>query len=135
MKIRTCGFAERIVFEITESEGIDNYEQVNAFVKEVKHCGGKISLDDFGSGYSNFVDVTQLNVDYIKIDGSIIMEIEHNKSAQVIVGTIVEFASQLGIKTIAEFVSDERILKLLKTYSIDAYQGYYFGQASAKLLS
>ncbi len=132
-KIRTCGFAERIIFEITESEGIGNYDQVNTFIQEVKRCGGKIALDDFGSGYSNFVYVTQLNVDFIKIDGSIILQIEHNKSAQVIVQTIADFASKLGIQTIAEFVSDERILKSLQAYAIDAYQGYYFGIPSPEV--
>lgn len=126
-KVRKCGFAERIIFEITESEGISNYDIVNEFIREIKLCGGKIALDDFGSGYSNFVYVTQLNVDYIKIDGSIIKQIEHNKSAQIITGTIVDFASKLGIKTIAEFVSDNGILRCLEKFSIDAYQGYYFG--------
>lgn len=129
-KIRTCGFAERIIFEITESEGIGNYDQVNTFIQEVRRFGVKIALDDFGSGYSNFVYVTQLNVDFIKIDGSIIMQIERNKSAQVIVETITDFASKLGIQTIAEFVSDERIFESLQAYAIDGYQGYYFGMPS-----
>lgn len=127
-KVRECGFAERIIFEITESEGISNYAVVNEFITEVKRNGGKIALDDFGSGYSNFFYVTQLNVDFIKIDGSIISQITDNPSAHIITETIIDFASKLGIKTIAEFVADEAIYRCLEGLSIDAYQGYYFGE-------
>lgn len=126
-KVRECGFAERIIFEITESEGISNYNVVNEFIKGVKRHGSRIALDDFGSGYSNFFYVTQLNIDFIKIDGSIIRQIAHNQSAQIITETIISFASKLGIKTIAEFVSDEAIYRCLERLSIDSYQGYYFG--------
>jgi EAL domain-containing protein (putative c-di-GMP-specific phosphodiesterase class I) len=126
--VRECGFAERIIFEITESEGISNYAVVNEFITEVKRNGGKIALDDFGSGYSNFFYVTQLNVDFIKIDGSIISQITDNPSAHIITETIIDFASKLGIKTIAEFVADEAIYRCLEGLSIDAYQGYYFGE-------
>ena len=133
-EVRECGFAERIIFEITESEGIGNYEVVNEFIKEVKRYGCKIALDDFGSGYSNFVYVTQLNIDYIKIDGSIIKQIAHNKSAQIIAETIIKFASKLGIKTIAEFVSDEAIYRCLEGLSVDNYQGYYFGEPAQHIV-
>jgi len=126
-KVRECGFAERIIFEITESEGISNYTVVNEFIKGVKRYGSRIALDDFGSGYSNFFYVTQLNIDFIKIDGSIIKQIADNKSAHIITETIISFASKLGIKTIAEFVADEAIYRCLETLSIDTYQGYYFG--------
>ncbi len=133
-KVRECGFAERIIFEITESEGISNYAVVNEFITEVKRHGGKIALDDFGSGYSNFFYVTQLNVDFIKIDGSIISQITDNPSAHIITETIIDFASKLGIKTIAEFVADEAIYRCLEGLSIDAYQGYYFGAPVQQIL-
>lgn len=126
-KVRECGFAARIIFEITESEGICNYSVVNEFIKEVKRHGSRIALDDFGSGYSNFFYVTQLNIDYIKIDGSIIRRVAENQAAHIITETIINFAAKLGIKTIAEFVSDEEIYRCIEGLSIDAYQGYYFG--------
>ena len=133
-KVRECGFAERVIFEITESEGISNYNVVTEFIKEVKRHGGRIALDDFGSGYSNFLYVTQLNVDFIKIDGSIIKQIAHNQSAHIITETIIDFAYKLGIKTVAEFVSDEAIYRCLEGLSIDAYQGYYFGVPAQHIL-
>ena len=132
-KVQECGFAERIIFEITESEGISNYAAVNDFITEVKRHGGKIALDDFGSGYSNFFYVTQLNVDFIKIDGSIISQITDNRSAHIITETIIDFASKLGIKTVAEFVADEATFRCLEGLSIDAYQGYYFGEPTQQV--
>lgn len=127
-KVRECGFAERLIFEITESEGISNYAAVDEFIIEVKRLGAKIALDDFGSGYSNFYYVTQLNVDCIKIDGSIISQITDNPSAHIITETIIDFASKLGIRTVAEFVADEAIYRCLERLSISAYQGFYFGE-------
>lgn len=127
-KVRACGFAERIIFEITESEGISNYAAVTEFVSELKRLGARIALDDFGSGYSNFFYVTQLNVDCIKIDGSIISQIIDNPSAHIITETIIDFASKLGVRTVAEFVTDEAIYRCLEKLSIGAYQGYYFGE-------
>ena len=132
-KVRECGFAERIIFEITESEGISNYAVVNDFITEVKRHGGKIALDDFGSGYSNFFYVTQLNVDFIKIDGSIISQITDNRSAHIITETIIDFASKLGIDSVAEFVADEATFRCLEGLSIDAYQGYYFGEPAQQI--
>lgn len=133
-KVSECGFAERIIFEITESEGISNYAAVNEFITEVKRHGAKIALDDFGSGYSNFFYVTQLNVDFIKIDGSIISQITDNRSAHIITETIIDFASKLGIQTVAEFVADEAIYRCLEGLSIDAYQGYYFGEPAQQVI-
>lgn len=127
-KVRECGFAERVIFEITESEGISNYTAVNDFITEAKRLGARIALDDFGSGYSNFFYVTQLNVDCIKIDGSIISQITDNPSAHVITETIIDFASKLGIRAVAEFVANEAIYRCLERLSIGAYQGYYFGE-------
>jgi len=59
----------KIVFEILETEGIDNYEEVSSFILSMKRLGCKISIDDFGSGYSNFEHILKLDIDYIKIDG------------------------------------------------------------------
>lgn len=120
--------ASRIVFEILESDGIENYSEVAQFANEVKKLGARIAIDDFGTGYSNFKHILKLNVDYIKIDGSLIREIADNPRHQIIVQTIIEFAHKMGTKTIAEFVSDERIFNTIQTYGIDYSQGYYTGK-------
>lgn len=120
--------ASRVVFEILESEGIENYEDVVRFITQVKALGAKIAIDDFGTGYSNFENILKLNVDYIKIDGSLIRGITTNSRHNIIVETIVDFAKKIGAKTIAEFVSDEAIYNAVIKHEIDYSQGYYTGK-------
>ncbi|WP_294915747.1 GGDEF and EAL domain-containing protein [Sulfuricurvum sp. PD_MW2] len=127
--ILETGTANRVVFEILESEGIENYSQVSHFITIMKKHGAKIAIDDFGSGYSSFENILKLNIDYLKIDGSLIKNIDHDERQSVIVHTIIEFAHKIGIKTIAEFVATEEIAKKVQELGIDYSQGYYYGQA------
>ena len=118
----------KITFEILESEGIENYEDVSRFIKSVKEYDCKIAIDDFGSGYSNFINVLKLDVDYLKIDASIIKNIHLDRHAQIIAETIVEFAKKLGIKTIAEFVHSKEVFEKVVELGIDYSQGYYIDE-------
>ncbi len=123
--------AHQIVFEILESQGIDNYNNVQKFIAKVKALGSKIAIDDFGIGYANFSHILQMNVDYIKIDGSLIQEIVNNPKNVILIQSIIQFAHQLNIKTIAEFVSSEEIYHKVKSLGIDLVQGYYTGKPTA----
>ncbi len=118
--------AKRLVLELVESESIEDYDQVIEFITKAKSKGCKIAIDDFGSGYSNFEYLIKLQADYIKIDGSLIKNINTQKESYVVVSTIVSFAKQMGIKTIAEFIEDEAILQTTKELGIDYSQGYHF---------
>ncbi len=118
----------RAVFEIVESESIENFEEVEDFIVQVKSYGCKVAIDDFGTGYSNFEYLMKLKADYIKIDGSMIKDIDTSLNAQIVVSTIVSFAKKMGIKTIAEFVENESILNKVKELGVDYSQGYYFSQ-------
>lgn len=124
---------QHVVFEILESHKIENYQEMKSFIKEVKKHGCKIAIDDFGSGYSNFSHIFELNVDYLKIDGSLVKFITIDESSRVIVKTIVNFASNLGLKTIAEFVEDKDSLEMLEKMGVDFVQGYYIGKPSNAL--
>lgn len=119
---------DRLIFELLEGEGIENYQEVSAFITHVKEFGCKIAIDDFGTGYSNFAHIMRLNVDFIKIDGSIIKRLDLDLSAQDIVRTIVEFAHRLNIKTVAEFVSTKDIYDECLELNIDYIQGYYLSE-------
>ncbi len=119
---------DRLIFELLEGEGIENYTEVSAFITRVKEFGCKIAIDDFGTGYSNFAHIMKLNVDFIKIDGSLIKRLDLDLSAQDIVRTIVEFAHRLNIKTVAEFVSTQDIYDECIELKIDYIQGYYLSQ-------
>jgi PAS domain S-box-containing protein/diguanylate cyclase (GGDEF)-like protein len=133
--ITQTGTASRIVFEILESEGIENYAEVVEFITTVKALGAKIAIDDFGTGYSNFENIIKLNVDYIKIDGSLIEGITGNSRHHIVVETIVNFANKIGAKTIAEFVSSEDIYMAVKELGVDFSQGYYTGKPEAMVAS
>ncbi|MCT7634034.1 EAL domain-containing protein [Aliarcobacter butzleri] len=123
----------RVVFEIVESEEIDNFRKINEFFVTIREYGCKIAIDDFGSGYSNFEYLAKLNVNYIKIDGSLIKDILINKSSQNIVSMLVNFAKGQKVKTIAEFVSNKDILNKVRELGIDYVQGYYIKEPIASI--
>ncbi len=129
-KLRTSQMSERVVFEIIESDGIENFDEVIEFINEVKKYGARVSIDDFGTGYSNFEYLMKLKVDYIKIDGSMIKNIDTNKDSQLITQTIVEFAKKMNIQTVAEFVYSKNIFDKVVELDVDFAQGYYFGEPS-----
>src|SRR5208283_4005924 len=129
--LKKFNIGDRIVFELLESEGIENYEQILEFIEIVKSYGCKIAIDDFGSGYSNIDHIIRLNVDYLKIDGSLIRQIDQFKNNQIIVKNIVEFSRELNIKTISEFVHSEEIHKWVKYLNVDYEQGFFWGEPGA----
>ena len=129
-KLRTSQMSARVVFEIIESEGIENFDEIIKFINEVKKYGAKVSIDDFGTGYSNFEYLMKLKVDYIKIDGSMIKNIDTNKNSQLITQTIVDFAKKMNIQTVAEFVYSKNIFDKILELDVDYAQGYYFGEPS-----
>lgn len=127
-KLEKYNVAKQVIFEIVESEGIDNFEEVSLFIKTMKEYGCKIAIDDFGTGYSNFEYLMKLNVDFIKIDGSFIKNIDKNPQSELISSLIIDFARQQGISTIAEFVHSKEVLNKVKEMGIDYSQGFYLGE-------
>nr|WP_271253711.1 EAL domain-containing protein [Pseudanabaena sp. Chao 1811] len=115
---------EIICFEITETAAIANFEQARYFISELKKIGCRFALDDFGSGLSSFAYLMNLPVDYLKIDGVFVKNICHNPIAQAIVEGFNRIAHAMNLKTIAEFVEDEAILKKLQEIGVDYAQGY-----------
>lgn len=116
----------KVEFEIVESENIENYEETRIFIERFKSIGCKFSIDDFGSGFSNFEQFLKLNVDTIKIDGSLIRNIQNDHNARLFVQNITHLTHALGMKIIAEYVSNDDIFRIVKEIGIDASQGYYF---------
>jgi len=118
--------AKKVVFEILEDENVKNYNLLISFIDEIKNLGCKVAIDDFGSGYSNFEHLLKMNVDYLKIDASIIKNIATDDNSYKITKTIVEFAKSLKLLTIAEYVENKEIFALTKELGVDYSQGYYF---------
>lgn len=124
---------ERVVFEIVESEELISFAQVKDILFRFKEKGVKIAVDDFGSGYSNYAYLLELDVDFIKIDGSIIKKLEESQSTRDLVASIVTWAKKSDIETIAEFVSNEAIDKIVKDLHVDFAQGYLYGKPNASI--
>ena len=125
--------SNRVIFEIVESESIENFDEIEAFILMIKEYGCRISIDDFGTGYSNFEHLMRLQADFIKIDGSIIKEITTNKRSELITSVIVAFAKELNIQTIGEYVETKEINDKLISLGVNKSQGYYFDKPLATL--
>ncbi|WP_321778171.1 GGDEF domain-containing phosphodiesterase [Sulfurimonas sp.] len=132
-KLKSSNASKRVIFEIVESEAIQDFDKIARFINEIKRYGAKVAIDDFGDGYSNFSYLTRMKVDYLKIDGSLIKDIDIDKSSLLVVETIVDFANKLGIKTIAEYVHSSTVLDTIKELNIDYSQGYYIDEPLVRI--
>ncbi len=134
-KLQKGDIGKRFTAEILESESITNYDLVKNFIDTIKTYGSKVAIDDFGSGYSNFERLFKLDIDYIKIDGSIIKDIDENEQLRIITETIVTFAKKTNIKVVAEFVHSKEIADILARIGVKQMQGYYFAEPSPEIIT
>lgn len=121
--------ANRLTFEILEDHEIKDYGKVMFYLQQLKAFGSKVAIDDFGSGYASYSYLIKLNIDILKIDGSIIQELKTSPdNAKTVIRSIRELAAVFQYKLVAEFVSDEDIYNILKELDIEYVQGYYLGE-------
>ncbi|WP_051273220.1 EAL domain-containing protein [Desulfotruncus alcoholivorax] len=118
----------RIGFEITETAAVKDIFRAERWVRRIKSLGCLFALDDFGTGFSSFSYLRILPVDYIKIDGSFVRNLDKEPVHRALIQAINTIANTLGKKTIAEFVENENILKVLQAIGIDCGQGFYLGR-------
>ncbi len=116
--------ADRLCFEITETTTISQLDQAIKFIATLKQLGVSFALDDFGSGVSSFGYLRQLPVNYLKIDGDLIRNIEDEDYIHTIVDMVNQVATMMGMKTIAEFVENDVILARLRALNVGYGQGY-----------
>jgi PAS domain S-box-containing protein/diguanylate cyclase (GGDEF)-like protein len=122
----------RVILEIVESEEIKDYNMVSSFIKQVKEFGAKIAIDDFGSGYSNFEHILSLDADFLKIDGSLIKNIDTDEESRIITSAIIAFSKKLNRKTIVEYVHNEKIYEIVREIGADYSQGYFLGEPQSQ---
>ncbi len=121
----------RIVLEITEREALPHFGDVITVVNELRAQGLAFALDDFGSGFSSFLYLKYITVDYVKIEGSFVRQVVTDERDRIMVEHIHSMAHRFGMITIAEFVEDEETLDLLRQIGIDLCQGYHVGMPKA----
>ncbi len=120
--------ANQITFEILENQALEEDSAIFKFIAKVKKLGAKIAIDDFGSGFANYQHLAKLQVDIIKIDGSLIEKLSTDTVASSVVSSMLLFARTLDIKVIAEYVSDKDILEDVIALGIDYSQGFYLSE-------
>lgn len=120
-----------ICFEITETSAIVNLKNTIQLFSALRKLGCSFALDDFGSGMSSFTYLKNFEVDYLKIDGAFVKEMHINKIDHAMVRSIHSVAEAMNIKTVAEFVENEEILKELKTIGVHYGQGMHIGSPVA----
>jgi len=126
---------DNYIFEILENEDIADYNELISFVDRVHELGGLISIDDFGSGFSNLKHLLSIHSDFLKIDGSIVVNCCNSKDSENIIALIMGWKklSSYNIGVVAEFVENDDIQNKLMMYDVDYSQGYLFSKPSPKL--
>lgn len=124
---------QNITLEILESENIQDYILIKDAINKIKKFGCKIAIDDFGSGHSNYYRLSQLDVDYIKIDGSIIKDLDKDTYSLAVIETIMTFAKKMHYPVVAEYVHSKKIYEIIKSYDIEYAQGFYLGKPKEDL--
>ena len=134
--LSTVKHPSHFIFELLENEDIDDYNSMIEFVDKIHELGGKISIDDFGSGFSNLQHIINLNSDMIKIDGSIVRNCCNNEGAENLLALFATYKGLTNdhIQIVAEFVENEEIQNKLLSYNIDYSQGYFFSKPSVDVI-
>ena len=124
---------DQVVFEITERETVRNIETLRKLAMSLKKEGFHFAVDDFGSGYSSFMYLKHLPVDYVKIEGEFIRSILESRMDRAFVVSVVALAKTLDIKTVAEFVESREVYDMVRSLGVDYAQGFYVGRPEIDL--
>ncbi|RBW64459.1 sensor domain-containing phosphodiesterase [Vibrionales bacterium C3R12] len=119
---------QRIGLEVLESEKIKDYGRMIEVCDHFKDLGVSIIVDDFGSGYSNIDEIIKLEPQVIKLDGSLIRNIDTDKKQRKIAQQLVSLCGIFKAKTVAEFVHNQEVCNIAEDIGVDYLQGYYLGK-------
>lgn len=126
---------ERIIFEITEGEKVDDYAHLREIVEHYKLRGFKTAIDDFGGGYAGLNLLADIRTDIIKLDMALIRHIDKDKVRQAIIKGVLQVCTELSTAVIAEGVETHEELAVLQSFGIELFQGYYFAKPAFQALA
>jgi diguanylate cyclase (GGDEF)-like protein len=125
---------EKVVVELLETQELNEADTLTIFINEARRHGVKIAIDDFGTGYSNFEYVIRLNVDFLKLDGSLIENILIDTESKRVLKHIIQFADNIGVDVIAEKVHSDKVEEELSALGVTYLQGYHIGKPSETIV-
>lgn len=134
-KLKNYKQSQNVIIELLETQEISDYDILNDFINQIKQFGAKIAIDDFGSGYSNFNYILKLNIDIVKLDSSLIENIDNDKQAYTVVKNVTQTLQKLGFEVIAEKVHSAEIEKILTEIGVDYLQGYHIGKPTKNIIN
>ncbi|MEG2087010.1 MAG: EAL domain-containing protein [Angelakisella sp.] len=139
-RLDELGYTDNLIFEILEDENFHDMDALHAFIQRARQYGVRVAVDDFGSGYSSFMEIARMEPEFIKIDSSIIKGINGSAISRKVLTNIVFLGRQLNAQLVAEYVENLETQMNLASLDIDFSQGYYFakpqpyGELAAKML-
>ncbi len=133
-RLKNSCHPDHYVFEVVESEDINDYDALTEFAEKIHFYGAKLALDDFGSGFSNLIHVIRLDLDFLKVDGGIIRKICEDADCCQLLEIVAMWCQKHDKKVIAEFVENSNIQDILCSYHVDYSQGYLFSKPNKLLL-
>jgi diguanylate cyclase (GGDEF)-like protein len=116
--------AGKICFEVTETSAVRDLDRAQALITRMRSLGCSFALDDFGTGFCSFNYLRSLDVDYFKIDGSFVRDLESSSLSMAVIRSITDIAHVLDKKTIAEHTENDAIFASLRDLGVDYAQGY-----------
>ena len=127
------GLAERIVIEITEHAQVDDYDALAAALAPLRERGAQLAIDDVGAGFANLRHILRLAPDIVKLDLSLTQEISRDPARRALATSLVGFAGGVGARIVAEGISSDEDLTLLRALGVNYGQGFYLARPSALL--
>jgi EAL domain-containing protein (putative c-di-GMP-specific phosphodiesterase class I) len=125
--------ADRIVIEITEHAQVDDYDELRSALAPLRERGAQLAVDDVGAGFANLRHILRLAPDLLKLDLSLTQEISRDPAREALASSLVGFAEGVGASIVAEGISSDEDLTLLRSLGVDYGQGYHLARPSALL--
>jgi EAL domain-containing protein (putative c-di-GMP-specific phosphodiesterase class I) len=122
--------ARRLTIEFTETCAIEDVEATVRAVAEIKKCGARVAMDDFGAGHTSFKNLRRFDFDMVKIDGAFVQNLARSPDDRFFVRTLVDLARHVGLPVVAEWVEDAETAKILTEWGVEYLQGDYFAPAA-----